>query len=87
MLWPGFFALLFGALLLLQSCTAEEEFAMMSWAGLTLYSNGPCFFRTSDYSHSLHDEFERDTAWAKARAYVLLSTKGYAMISLTMKPE
>ncbi len=41
MLWPSLFALLFGVLLLLQSCIVEQEFTVMSSAGLTLYSSRP----------------------------------------------
>ena len=32
MIWPGIIALIFGIFLLLQSCGAEQEIAMLSWA-------------------------------------------------------
>jgi len=39
MLWPGFFVVFFAVLMLLQSCTVEQEFTMMPWAGFSLYVN------------------------------------------------
>ena len=41
MIWPGFIALMFGLFLLLQSCGAEQEIAMLSWAEI---SNLPIAF-------------------------------------------
>ncbi len=32
MIWPGFIALMFGLFLLLQSCGADWEIVMLSWA-------------------------------------------------------
>jgi len=32
MIWPGIIALVFGLFLLIQSCGAEQEIAMLSWA-------------------------------------------------------
>ncbi|MDH5669651.1 MAG: hypothetical protein OEY86_16755 [Nitrospira sp.] len=32
MIWPGIIALTFGLFLLIQSCGAEQEIAMLSWA-------------------------------------------------------
>jgi hypothetical protein len=32
MIWPGIIALCFGVLLLLQSCSAEQEILALSWA-------------------------------------------------------
>jgi len=32
MIWPGIIALFLGVLLLLQSCSAEQEIAALSWA-------------------------------------------------------
>jgi hypothetical protein len=32
MIWPGIIALIFGIFLLLQSCGAEQEIVMLSWA-------------------------------------------------------
>lgn len=39
MLWPSFFAAFFIVLMLLQSCTVEQELTVMPWAGLSLYVN------------------------------------------------
>ncbi|MCP9469603.1 MAG: hypothetical protein NNA31_06340 [Nitrospira sp.] len=38
MIWPGIFALFFGMLLLLQSCTAEQENTVWAWAEVRLCS-------------------------------------------------
>lgn len=38
MIWPGIFALFFGLLLLLQSCTAEQENTVWAWAEARLCS-------------------------------------------------
>ncbi len=38
MIWPGIFALFFGMLLLLQSCTAEQENIAWGWAEVRLDS-------------------------------------------------
>ena len=39
MLWPGFFVVFFAMLMLLQSCTVEQEMTMMPWTGFSLYVN------------------------------------------------
>ncbi len=39
MLWPGFFVVFFAVLMLLQSCTVEQEMTMMPWTGFSLYLN------------------------------------------------
>jgi len=41
MIWPGIIALMFGLFLLLQSCGAEQEIALLSWAEV---SNFPIAF-------------------------------------------
>ena len=41
MIWPGIIALCFGVLLLLQSCSAEQEILALSWAEV---SNLPIVF-------------------------------------------
>ncbi len=41
MLWPGLLALLFGILLVIQSCTAEQEVAVLSAVDAGLCSNCP----------------------------------------------
>src|SRR5690349_18154070 len=41
MIWPGIIALVFGIFLLLQSCGAEQEIAVLSWAEI---SNLPMVF-------------------------------------------
>lgn len=41
MIWPAIIALLLGALLLLQSCGAEQEIAVLSW---TEVGNWPIVF-------------------------------------------
>lgn len=41
MIWPGIIALVFGIFLLIQSCGAEQEIAMLSWAEV---SNLPIAF-------------------------------------------
>ncbi|MCP9450316.1 MAG: hypothetical protein NNA21_09710 [Nitrospira sp.] len=38
MIWPGIFALFFGLLLLLQSCTVEQENTVWAWADVRLCS-------------------------------------------------
>ena len=43
MLWPGLLALLFGILLVIQSCTAEQEVAVLSAVDVGLWSNCPPF--------------------------------------------
>ena len=41
MIWPGIMALAFGIFLLIQSCGAEQEIALLSWAEV---SNLPIAF-------------------------------------------
>lgn len=43
MLWPGFFVVFFVVLMLLQSCTMEQEITMMPWTEFSLYVNRQAF--------------------------------------------
>ena len=49
MIWPGIIALILGIFLLLQSCGAEQEIAVLSWAEV---SNFPTVFTSLRRSDS-----------------------------------